>query len=121
MDLNRLTNKAQEAVQAAQQLAQGKSHSQIEVEHLMYTLLDQSDGIVPQVFSKLGASPQSAMTQLKAELDRLPQVYGAAKVYVSPRLDRLFSLAQGEAERFRDEYVSTEHLLLACTDPKTGN
>ena len=120
MDLNRLTNKAQEAVQAAQQLAQGKNHSQIEVEHLMYALLDQSDGIVPQVFSKLGASPQSAMTQLKAELDRLPQVYGAAKVCVSPRLDRLFLLAQGEAERLRDEYVSTEHLLLACTDPSIG-
>lgn len=117
MELNRLTNKAQEAVQYAQQLAQGNNHSQIEVEHLVYALLDQSDGIVPQVFRKLGASPQSAMTQLKAELDRQPQVYGTAKVYVSPRLDRLLSLAQGEAERLRDEYVSTEHLLLACTDP----
>jgi len=117
VELNRLTNKAQEAVQYAQQLAQGNNHSQIEVEHLVYALLDQSDGIVPQVFRKLGASPQSAMTQLKAELDRQPQVYGTAKVYVSPRLDRLLSLAQGEAERLRDEYVSTEHLLLACTDP----
>lgn len=120
MDQNRLTNRAQEAVVAAQQLAQIGSHNQIEVEHLMYALLDQSDGVVPQVFSKLGVSPEAAMTRLKAELDRLPQVYGVGKVYMSPRFDKLFSRAQDEAERLRDEYISTEHFLLACTDPSVG-
>ena len=116
VDLNRLTNRAQEAVLAAQQLAEKENHSQIEVEHLMYALLDQQDGVVPQILSKLGVAPSAVQAQLKAALDKLPKVYGAGKVYLSPRLDRLFSLAQEEAERLRDEYLSTEHFLLASTE-----
>jgi len=120
MDLNRLTEKAQEAVLGAQRLAQDGNHNQIEVEHLLAALLDQPDGLVPRVLGKLGVDSASVAAQLKAELDKIPQVYGPTKVYMSPRLDRLFSLAQDEAERLRDEYVSTEHLLLACADSSLG-
>jgi ATP-dependent Clp protease ATP-binding subunit ClpB len=120
MDLNKLTEKAQQAVLSAQQLAQDRSHSQIEVEHLIYALLDQAEGVVPSVLGKLGVDTRAALRQWEVELDRLPQVYGAAQVHMSPRLGKLLDLAQEEADRLRDEYVSTEHLLLAAAESSLG-
>jgi len=120
MNLNKLTEKAREAVLAAQELAQNSNHSQIEAEHLLHALLTQADGVVPQILSKLGIDPRTVLTQVQKELEKKPKVYGATQVYLSPQLNRLFQIAQSEAERMRDEYISTEHLLLACTDTSVG-
>ncbi|MEW6231321.1 MAG: ATP-dependent chaperone ClpB [Chloroflexota bacterium] len=115
MNINRLTEKAQEATVAAQRLAEEQSHNQIEVEHLLYALLDQPEGLVSQILRRLQVDPGQAKQQVAGELARLPKVYGG-QVYVSARLKRVFDLAEQEASRLKDEFVSTEHLLLAIAD-----
>jgi ATP-dependent Clp protease ATP-binding subunit ClpB len=120
-NINKLTEKAQEAVLAAQELAQNNQHSQIEPEHLTYALLTQSDGVVPQIFSALGANAESVAQQFNAELGRMPKVYGAtAQVAVSPRLSRVLENSAQQASHLKDEYVSTEHLLLALIEHADG-
>jgi ATP-dependent Clp protease ATP-binding subunit ClpB len=119
MDLNRLTEKAQEAVVAAQELARSHNHSQIEPEHLLLALVNQEGGIAPQILRKLEADPSLVRQRLEEELGRMAQVHGAAaQVYVSSRLQQVFNVATEEAGRLRDEYVSTEHLLLGLTDDR---
>jgi ATP-dependent Clp protease ATP-binding subunit ClpB len=121
MDLNRFTQKAQEAVIGAQALAGEYSHGQIEPEHLLLALLRQSDGIVPQIIQKLEANPGEMALALERELQRKPKVYGAtAQVGLSRELSRALDEAQKIAGRMRDEYVSTEHLLLALCGPSGG-
>ncbi len=120
-NMNKLTEKAQEAVLAAQELAQNSQHSQIEPEHLMSALLTQADGVVPQIFSALGANPESIAQQFSDELSRLPKVYGATQqVGAAPRLMRVLENASQQASNLHDEYVSTEHLLLALVDHADG-
>ena len=120
-NLNKLTEKAQEAVMAAQELAQNQQHSQIEPEHLMLALLTQADGVVPQIFGALGANADSAAQQFSGELNRMPTVSGAtAQVAVSPRLSRVLENSAQQASNLKDEYVSTEHLLLALVDHADG-
>ncbi|OGO03632.1 MAG: ATP-dependent chaperone ClpB [Chloroflexi bacterium RBG_13_53_26] len=116
MNTNKFTEKAQEAISSAQQIAENNNNTQLDVEHLLMALLDQSEGIVPQILVKLGVDPSQIKTQIKSELDRLPKAYGPVQLYMSPRLKRVFSAAQSEAERLKDEYVSTEHLLVATVD-----
>ncbi len=113
MNIQKYTQKAQEAVVAAQQLAERADHPQIEPEHLLAALVAQPDGIVPSILRKLNVAPDAVATALKAELDRLPRAHGGAQPPVSPRLRAVASAAEAEAERLKDEYVSTEHLLLA--------
>ena len=116
-NMNKLTEKAQEAVLAAQELAQNSQHSQIEPEHLIVALLTQSDGVVPQIVSALGANAESLAAQFSAELNRMPKVYGAAQqVGASQRLGRVLENSTQQASNLKDEYVSTEHLLLALID-----
>ncbi|MBI5303511.1 MAG: ATP-dependent chaperone ClpB [Chloroflexi bacterium] len=116
-NLNKLTEKAQEAVVAAQELAQNNQHSQIEPEHLLATLLAQSDGVVPQIISALGANPESIAQQVGGELNRLPKVSGATQqIGASQRLSRVLDNSLQQASNLHDEYVSTEHLLLALID-----
>jgi ATP-dependent Clp protease ATP-binding subunit ClpB len=119
-DMNKLTEKAQEAVFAAQELAQTNQHPQIEPEHLGVTLLTQGDGVVPQIVSTLGANAQALAQQFNAELARMPKVYGAAQVGVSPRLSRVLTNAMQQASNLKDDYVSTEHLWLALIDNADG-
>jgi ATP-dependent Clp protease ATP-binding subunit ClpB len=120
MDLNRYTQKAQEAVLAAQDLAEEYSHSQIEAEHLLLALLQQSDGVVPQVVGRLGGNPALLAAAVERELSNKPQVYGAAaKVGLSRTLADLLKQAEKMAREMRDEYVSTEHLLLALVDGRS--
>src|SRR5512135_3019081 len=120
-NMNKLTEKAQEAVLAAQESAQSAQNSQIEPEHLMYALLTQGEGVVPQIFSSLGANPEMLSQQFKGELDRLPKAYGAtAQVAVSPRLARVLENANRQAANLHDEFVSTEHLLLALMENAGG-
>ena len=121
LNMNKLTEKAQEAVLAAQELAQNQQHSQIEPEHLIVALLTQADGVVPQIFSTLGANAESVAQQFDAELNRMPKAYGAtAQVAVSPRLSRVLENSAQQASNLKDEYISTEHLLLALIDRADG-
>ena len=119
-DMNKLTEKAQEALFAAQELAQTSQHPQIEPEHLGVTLLTQADGVVPQIVSTLGTSAESLAQQFRAELARMPRVYGSAQIGVSPRLGRVLSNAMQQASNLKDEYVSTEHLWLALLESADG-
>jgi len=113
MRFDKLTVKTQEAVQAAQGLAAQRSHQQIEPLHLLTALLHQQDGIVPPLFARLGVSPQVFLTDLEHELDKLPKVGGMAQQYLSPASNKVLEDAFAQAATFRDEYISTEHLLLA--------
>ncbi len=117
---DKLTIKAQEAVQAAQSLADSESHQQIEPEHLLVALVQQQDGIVGPLLAKLGARPDAIRRQAEGEVRRLPKVTGAAGQYVGPRLKAVLDAAWAEAERLKDEYCSTEHLLVALAQEKDG-
>ncbi len=113
MDFNRFTEKAQEAVLTAQRLAEERSHPQVQVEHLLLALVEQEGGVVPQVLGKLGVDARQVAQQLRSGLERLPRAYGQAQVYISPELKRALDEAEREADRLKDEYTSTEHLLIA--------
>jgi ATP-dependent Clp protease ATP-binding subunit ClpB len=116
MDLNKFTEKAQEAIFAAQRIAADASASQVDIEQLALALLEQDDGVVPEIARALGAPPEQLAASLRQHLQRQPKVYGAAQPALSPRLARAVQDAQREAERLKDEYVSTEHLFLALLD-----
>jgi ATP-dependent Clp protease ATP-binding subunit ClpB len=122
MDPNKLTLKAQEALQEAKSIAEKKHQQQIEVEHLLAALLAQKDGIVIPILQKLGATPDLIHSQLENELNRIPQVTGrgAGQVYLSSRANEILNMAWKEAEALTDEYLSTEHLLIAISDEKQG-
>jgi ATP-dependent Clp protease ATP-binding subunit ClpB len=111
-----LTLKAQEAVQAAQDMAAKRHHQQMETEHLLLALVEQTDGVVLPMLKKLGADHGRIKAEIEDALNKLPRVEGLVQTYLSPRLGRLFDKAEQEAERLKDEYVSTEHLLIAAAD-----
>ncbi|MFO7742213.1 MAG: ATP-dependent chaperone ClpB [Anaerolineae bacterium] len=122
MNLNQFTQKAQEAVMEAQSLAGRYNHGQIEPGHLLLALLHQSDGIVPQVVQKLEANPREMALSLEGELRKKPKIRGAAaQVGMSRELGRVLEEAADAAKRMRDEYASTEHLLLALTGAHGGD
>ena len=122
MQIEKFTLKAQEALQEAKSLAERKSHQQIDVEHLLLALISQKEGIVLPILQKLGANVELIVSQLEGELDRIPKVTGrgAGQAYLSSRLNEIFNAAWKEAERLTDEYLSTEHLLLAIADERQG-
>src|SRR4030043_409207 len=122
MNIEKFTLKAQEALQEAKSVAEKKHHQQIDVEHLLLALLGQKEGVVIPILQKLGANPDIIVSQLENELNRIPQVTGrgVGQVYLSSRLNEIFNVAGKEAERLVDEYLSTEHLLIAMTDEKQG-
>src|SRR6267142_1378428 len=121
MRLNKLTVKAQEALQAAQTLAEQHDHQALEPEHLLAALLQQREGVVGPVLAKLGARAESVQQQLQAELTKAPKVRGGATgPYMSDRLRAALDRAQREAERLKDEYVSTEHLLIGIAQDRDG-
>ena len=115
MNLKRYTEKAQEAVLAAQQLAERSHHPEIEPEHLLQALVSQADGVVPSVLRQLGADPARVLHDVDAELKDRPQAHGGSEPGLSPRLRAVASVAEGEAQRLKDDFTSTEHLLLAMT------
>ena len=115
MDLNRYTEKAREAIIQAQDLAQRDNHSQVLVEHLLVALLEQHDGVVPQILLQMDVPPRAVAAPTQ-ELARQPKAYGAAQVYLSRELARVMAAAEEHAQRMRDDYISTEHLLLAIMD-----
>ncbi len=113
---DKFTLKSQEAVQAAQEIAGKLHHQQIETEHLLAALLEQADGVVLPLLKKLGADPGRLKADLDGALTRLPKIEGLVQTYLSPRLNKLFERAEQEAQRLKDEYVSTEHLLIAAAN-----
>src|SRR5438067_2480649 len=112
---DRLTEKTQEAIQQAQALAQEAQQQEITPEHLLLALLQQPDGTVPPILQQIGVDPSRVAAELKAQLDRLPKVYGAES-YLGSRRRRLLDAAWSEMERLKDEYLSTEQILLAIVD-----
>ena len=120
MRMDKLTVKAQEAMQAAQSLADQHNHQAIEPEHLLGALLEQREGVVGPVLAKLGGRPDAILRDLKTTLDKLPTVRGASGQYLGERTRQALERAQAEAQRLKDEYVSTEHLLLALAQERDG-
>src|SRR5256884_8909475 len=115
---DKLTLKAQEALQASQSHASEKGHPQVAPEHLVWALIEQKDGVVLPILQKLGVNLQTIARDLADAVDKLPKVSGQAELYVSPALGRILEDAQKEADQFKDEYVSTEHLLIALSHAK---
>lgn len=120
MDMNRLTQKSQEALQDAQTVALRLGQNETDGDHLLLALLDQRDGLVPRLLDQAGADTAALRTDVEAELSRRPRSTGPGtapgQVFVTQRLSRLLDTAEQEAHRLKDEYVSVEHLVLALVD-----
>jgi ATP-dependent Clp protease ATP-binding subunit ClpB len=116
MNLNKFTEKAQEAVLGAQQLAEEYSHSEIQPSHLLLALLRQKGGVVPQIAHQLSVNPDMLAQALETELQSAAKVYGGSRPGLSRTLNNLLNDAEKTAGKMKDEYVSTEHLLLALAD-----
>jgi ATP-dependent Clp protease ATP-binding subunit ClpB len=112
MNLNKFTEKAQEAVLASVQLARDLNHAQVEPEHLLAALAEQADGVVPAVLQKLKTDPVALAQALRDHLSRQSKAYGGSEPGLSPRLRVVLDAAQADARTMQDEFVSTEHLLL---------
>ncbi|MEO7157869.1 MAG: ATP-dependent chaperone ClpB, partial [Vicinamibacterales bacterium] len=112
MNLNKFTEKAQEAVVAAPQLASEMNHSQVNPEHLLVTLAEQQGGVVPSVLRKINVDPAGVATAAREYLARQPKAHGGTEPNLSPRLRIVLDAAQADAKAMQDEFVSTEHLLL---------
>ena len=117
MDMNKLTQKSQEAVQQAQAIALRYGHQEVDGEHLLAALIAQEDGLVPRMLVRMQVDSDVLKSAVEKELAQQPKVSGPGveqdKIYVTQRFQKLFLSAQSEAERLKDEYVSVEHLLLA--------
>ncbi len=124
MDLNRLTEKSQEALRGAQALAARRSHQGVDVEHLLGALLNEPEGLAAALLSGAGIAPSAVREQIEVELNKIPQVSGpgagAQQPYLTQRLARLLTQAEDEAKGLKDDYVSIEHLLLAMLGETSG-
>ena len=116
---DKLTLKGQEALQSAQSHAQEKGNPQVAPEHLLWALVEQKEGVVLPIFQKLGVNLQTVARDLADLVAKLPKVQGQAEVQISPSLNRILEDAFKEADQFKDEYVSTEHLLIALSNAKS--
>src|SRR5579871_4036254 len=116
---DKFTVKAQEALQATQEIASRHGNQQLEPVHLLLALVQQQEGIVPAILARLGVSPAIVSAEAEKAIGALPKVGGVADVYISPALKQILDEASQETEQFKDEYVSTEHLLLALTRKTT--
>jgi ATP-dependent Clp protease ATP-binding subunit ClpB len=119
MNINKYTEKAQEAIAAAQQIAEQSSHAQIEPEHVLVALAEQREGVVPELLRKMNVDPAAVARAARELLGKMPQAYGGSQPGLSPRLKLVTDLAEAEAQRLKDEFVSTEHLLVAIAS-ETG-
>ncbi|MGZ6544358.1 MAG: ATP-dependent chaperone ClpB [Actinomycetota bacterium] len=123
MDLNKLTIKSQAALEGAHQQAVARNHQTIEPEHVLFALLSDPEGVVYPLLHHVGVTPKTVRDQVDAALDRIPKVFAqgqAAEARISPTTGKLLEAAAGEAEALTDEYISTEHLLLAMLDVDSG-
>ncbi len=122
MRFDKFTIKSQELIQEAQSLASQHNNQQIEPEHLLAAMLEESDGIAGSMLRKLGASPGEIAREVMAAVDKLPKISGGAtaEVYISPATKAVLESAFAEASKMKDEYVSIEHILLAISEAKQG-
>ncbi len=122
MQFDKFTLKTQEIIQASQQLAEKYGHQQIEPEHLVRAILDQTEGVIPPLLGKIGADKGQLIQSFDAVLEKIPRVSGSGMVqpYISPRSKSVLDKAFSEAEQMKDQFVSLEHILLAVTDEKEG-
>ncbi len=122
MDLNRLTQKSQEAIHDAQALATRFGHQQVDVLHVLLALVEQNDGLLPRLLSRMDVNINGLQQDVQTELERAPSVSGpggeVGKVYLSPQLAGVLAAAEQEAKRLKDEYVSVEHIALAMLADK---
>src|ERR671917_2140133 len=119
MRLDRFTLRGQEAIQSAIEVAERNHNQQVEPEHVLFAMLEQPEGIVRPVLGKLGANVQVVLNDVQAAVARFPRVQGGQQ-YFSPRLSQVFTASQQQADKMQDEFISTEHLLLAIVDETNG-
>jgi ATP-dependent Clp protease ATP-binding subunit ClpC len=124
MRLERYTEKAQEAFQEAQEIMHEQHHTQLDVEHIFLAMLRQSDGLTARALERLGVDADMVSQRVERELEKSPKVYGqygyGNQVYITPRTQRLMKRAEDEANRLNDQYVGTEHLLIAISGEREG-
>jgi ATP-dependent Clp protease ATP-binding subunit ClpB len=120
MRLDKFTLRGQEAIQSAIELAERNNHQQVEPEHLLVAMLEQPEGIVRPVLGKLGANVAVILNDTQAAVARFPRVQGGQQ-YFSNRLSQIFTASQKQADQMHDEFISTEHLLLAIVEEKDGD
>jgi len=117
MRFDRFTERAQEAAQRAAEIIQRYGHNQIDTEHILLALIEQPGGVIPQILEKLSVSPEALTERLDATLRASPKANifggGAGQIFITPRVKRIIDLANEEANRLKDEYISTEHIFLA--------
>ncbi|MCD6138376.1 MAG: ATP-dependent chaperone ClpB [Deltaproteobacteria bacterium] len=120
MRFDKFTIKSQELLQGAQELAARLGHQQIEPEHLLKVMMDDTEGIARSIVQKLGSSPESILQQVTEALEKKPKVTGAVggELYIAPTTKKILDAAFAEAAKMKDEYVSIEHILVAITDEK---
>ena len=120
MNAQKFTQKSLEAIQEAQNIATDYSHMQIEQQHLLCALASQADGLIGQMFKKMGADPAAVAEAARDEVKRLPRVSGPGreqgKIYVTHEVDQALVQAEKLADRMKDEYVSVEHIMLALLE-----
>jgi ATP-dependent Clp protease ATP-binding subunit ClpB len=116
MQLERFTTKAQGALQDAQRIAHEHSHQAIDGEHLLLALLRQKEGLIQPLLQKLGVPPTRLEQELESELGRRAKIQGGGEAYLAPELRKALDAAEKEAQKLKDEYTSTEHLLLGLID-----
>ena len=120
MDANKLTQKALEALQSAQNIAIENNNVQIMPEHLLYALIDQQNGLIGQLIKKMGKSPDALLSGLDALISKIPAVSGSGrepdKVYVAPLTDKILTAAERLAKSMNDDYTSVEHIMLCIFD-----
>ena len=120
MRFDKFTIKSQEVIQNAHSVASQNNNQQIEPEHLLSAMLSEQEGITRAMLNKLGVSPDSVAREVALSIDRLPKVKGAGDIRISTKTSNVLDAAFAEASKMKDEYVSTEHILLAVSDDHTG-
>src|SRR5512136_706386 len=117
MRFDRFTERAQEAAQRAAEIIQRYGHNQIDTEHILLALIEQPGGVIPQILEKMNVSPDALVERIDATLRTSPKANifggGAGQIFITPRVKRIIDLANEEASRLKDEYISTEHIFLA--------
>src|SRR6202521_3719326 len=120
MKLDKFTLKAQEALQEAQSVARRRDHQEILPEHILGALLGQQEGLVPPLLQRIGAEPKLVQARLEEELRKVPQVHGGEGGHLSQRALKVLDAAQDEAQGLKDDFTSTEHILIALATEKRG-
>ena len=123
MRLDKLTLKAQEAIQVSQEIADRFGHQQLEPEHVIKAILEQGEGVIPGLVGKIGADQGQLIQSIDGAIEKIPKVSGSGmgQVYISPRTKAALDRAFSEAEQMKDEFIGLEHILLAITDEKEGD